>query len=245
MKDNFSLQASAYSKHRPSYPTALFGYLAASVTNKKLAWDCGTGNGQSANELSKYFEQVFATDISSKQIEHARKQNNITYAVEPAENTSLAAGTVDLVTISQALHWFDFDKFYTEVKRVAAPGAMIAAWTYSLLQIDEPTDQLIHDYHFITLDKYWDEERKYVDDGYDSIPFPFKQKETPSFQIEVNWSLEELEGYFNTWSALQKFITANNYNPVPALMEKIKVNWPEAEIKKIIFPIHLKLAQIF
>lgn len=244
MKDNFSTQALTYAKHRPSYPTALFEYITSLVKHKKLAWDCGTGNGQSASELSKYFEHVFATDISAKQIEHAAKQDNITYALEPAEKTSLADSSTDLITISQALHWFKFDEFYQEVKRVSTPTGIIAAWTYSLLQVDEPTDAIIHKYHFETMGIYWDEERKYVDDRYEMIPFPFKQIETPAFHIEVNWGLDELEGYFNTWSALQKFIAANNYSPVPSLMDAIKQNWPASTVKKIIFPIHLKLGYV-
>jgi len=244
MKDNFSIQAAAYAKHRPQYPLELFEYILSFVKSRELAWDCGTGNGQSAKVLSKYFKSVFATDISTKQIEHAVKEKNITYAVEPAEKTSLADSSTNLITVSQALHWFKFDEFYREAKRVAAPDAIIAAWTYSLLQVDEKTDKLIHQYHFETLDGYWDAERKYVDDGYQSIPFPFEQIGSPAFNIEVNWNLEELEGYFNTWSALQQFIKEKSYNPVPDLIKEIKLNWHASEYRKIIFPIHLKLGYV-
>ena len=244
MKDNFSTQADVYAKYRPQYPDALFEYIMSFVKEKNLAWDCGTGNGQTAKKLSKYFDKVYATDISSKQIEHAAKKSNINYVVEPAEKTSLKNNTVDLVTVSQALHWFNFEKFYAEVKRVAKPTAVIAVWTYSLLQTDSVTDKLIHDYHFKTLEKYWDEERKYVDDGYKTIPVPFKKIDNPEFFIELNWNTEDLEGYFNTWSALQKFIKVNNYNPVPDLMKEIKLNWPADECRKIIFPIHIKLGYV-
>ena len=244
MKDNFSTQADVYAKYRPQYPDTLFEYIMSFVKEKNLAWDCGTGNGQTAKELSKYFDKVYATDISSKQIEHAAKKSNINYVVEPAEKTSLKNNTVDLVTVSQALHWFNFEKFYAEVKRVAKPTAVIAVWTYSLLQTDPVTDTLIHDYHFKTLEKYWDEERKYVDDGYKTIPFPFKKIDNPEFFIELNWNTEDLEGYFNTWSALQKFIKVNNYNPVPDLMKEIKLNWLATEYRKIIFPIHIKLGYV-
>jgi SAM-dependent methyltransferase len=244
MKDNFSTQAEVYAKYRPQYPDALFEYIMSFVPDKNLAWDCGTGNGQTAKELAKYFQQVYATDISSKQIEHAVKQVNIHYAIEPAEKTSIANNQVDLITVSQALHWFNFEKFYAEVKRVSKPTCIIAVWTYSLLKIDLITDALIHKYHFDTLQNYWDNERKYVDDGYNTVPFPFKIIDTPEFFIEVNWNTEDLEGYFNTWSALQKFIKENNYNPVPALMKEIKQHWPASEVRKIIFPIHLKMAYV-
>lgn len=244
MKDNFSTYADLYAKYRPQYPTALFEYILSFVKEKNLAWDCGTGSGQTAKELSKYFENVYATDISFKQIEHAVKEKNIIYAVEAAENSSIENNATDLVTVSQALHWFNFEKFYDEVKRVSKPGGLIAAWTYSLLQVDPITDALIHKHHFNTLQNYWDEERKYVDDGYSSIPFPFKKIDTPEFFIEVNWNTDDLEGYLNTWSALQKFIKQNNDSPVPALMNEIKLNWPGNETRKIIFPIHLKMAYV-
>jgi hypothetical protein len=151
---------------------------------------------------------------------------------------------VNLITVSQALHWFDFEKFYAEVKRVAAGNAFIAVWAYSLLKIDESIDQIIHDYHFNFLGNYWDAERKYVDDEYKSIPFPFEKIKTPPFSIEKYWSLKELDGYFNTWSALQKFVTEKDYNPVPVLINKIQTHWGTSGKRKIIFPIHLLLGVI-
>lgn len=240
MKDYFSKQSQGYAKYRPVYPSSLFEFIFSLVKEKQLAWDVGTGNGQTAAALAAEFSKVFATDISEQQINHAAKADNINYAIEPAEHTSLGNESVNLVTISQALHWFNFPVFYDEVKRVAKPGAIIAAWTYTLLKIDPQTDRLIYDHHYDTLEDYWDAERIYVDEGYANIPFPFKQLTSPDFNIEVNWNLQQLEGYFNTWSALQKFITINGSNPVPALMEQIKKYWPEDETRKIVFPIKLK-----
>lgn len=244
MKDNFSKQAPVYAQYRPEYPPALFDHTLRFVKEKNLAWDCGTGNGQSAKVLSNYFQKVFATDISQKQIDNAHKEANIFYAVEPAEKTNLADKTVNLITVAQAIHWFKFDDFYAEVNRVAKPGAIIAVWTYSLLHISAAIDRVIHEYHYKTLEDYWDPERKYVDDGYKNIPFPFKQIETPSFSIEVDWSIKELDGYLNTWSALQKFITANSFNPVNEVINTIEQHWGKSEKRKIVFPVHLKLGII-
>ncbi len=241
MKDNFSSQANVYAQYRPGYPRELFEYILGFVKEKDLAWDCGTGNGQSALELSNYFKKVFATDISQKQLDNAVAKENILYALEPAEKTSLADRSVDLITVAQAIHWFRFDAFYAEVKRVAKPGAVIAVWTYSLLKISDEIDTIINEYHFSTLENYWDPERKYVDDGYASISFPFTEVRTPAFNIELNWSLNELEGYLNTWSALQKFITANSYSPVKDIIEKIRPYWGDGEKRKMIFPVYLRL----
>ncbi len=244
MKDNFSLQAAGYAKYRPQYPDALFTYILSFVKDKNAAWDCGTGNGQSAKELSKYFTTVFATDISQKQMDNAYKAANIHYSLQPAEQTNLAGESIDLVTVSQALHWFKFDEFYAEVKRVAKPGGVIAVWTYSLLRISPQINAVIEDYHFNTLSNYWDAERKYVDDNYTSIPFPFDEITTPPFAIHLQWTLQDLEGYFYTWSALQKFIAANNYSPVDALIEQIKPLWGKDEKREIVFPVHLRLGTI-
>jgi ubiquinone/menaquinone biosynthesis C-methylase UbiE len=243
MKDNFSKQSAIYAKYRPAYPEQLYDFLFQHVANKKAAWDCATGNGQAAKILAKAFDKVYATDISQKQIENAIQQPNIFYSVQPAERTNFADNSFDLITVAQALHWFRFDDFYTEMSRVAKTNSIFAGWAYSLLRISKEIDVLIEDHHYNILGNYWDEERKYVDEEYRNIPFPFKKLTTPGFTITCAWTLDELEGYFNTWSALQKFTTANQYNPINELMTRIKPFW-KPEKMKVRFPIHLLMARI-
>lgn len=243
MKDNFSQQSTVYAQYRPDYPAGLFDYIMGFVKERGMAWDCGTGNGQSAKVLSHYFEKVIATDISQKQIDSAVKADNIFYVVEGAEHTSITNASVNCITVAQAIHWFDFDKFYAELRRVAKPGAVLAVWTYSLLKISPGVDGIISDYHFNFLKDYWDAERKYVNEHYANIPFPFEEIQTPDFTIELTWSLEDLRGYLNTWSALQKFIKANLFSPVDEVIDKIKPWWGAAT-QKVIFPVHLRLGII-
>jgi ubiquinone/menaquinone biosynthesis C-methylase UbiE len=244
MKDNFSNQSSLYVQYRPTYPAELFEYILRFVNNKTTAWDCATGNGQAAIVLSKSFKKVIATDISHKQIANAEKADNIYYSVQPAEHTNIESSTVNLITVAQALHWFHFENFYAEVKRVAAENAFMAAWAYSLLQIDEHIDALIRDYHFNTLGKFWDAERKHVDDEYRNIPFPFEKLDVPQFHIEQYWSIEDLQGYLNTWSALQHCISEKSENPIPGLIELIRPSWGTVTKRRIIFPVHLLLGAI-
>lgn len=243
MKDNFSRQADLYARYRPVYPEKLFDFMLEKAPGREIAWDCATGNGQTATVLGRYFKQVWATDISRKQIDHATVADNIIYSVQPAEQTDFADHSVDLVTVSQALHWFNFEKFYKEVKRVGRPGSWLAVWAYSLLKIEPDIDAIIEAYHFGTLKDYWDAERKYVDDHYANIPFPFVEITTPSFFIEYNWKLDDVQGYLYTWSALQKFIAAGNDDPIPGLIARIRPHWKQ-ETKKIVFPLHLKMAGI-
>ena len=243
MKDHFSLQSALYVKYRPSYPPEMFDFIVSQVKDRDTAWDCGTGNGQTAKALAPYFNKVFATDISQKQLDNAYQAGNIFYSVQPAEQTIFFNNSFDLITVSQALHWFRFDEFYAEVKRVAKPGCILAAWTYSLLRISKEVDALIEDLHYNILDGFWDNERKYVDDSYRSIPFPFKKMDTPVFNIEYKWRIEELEGYLTTWSGLQKFIESGNSNPLPELMKRIRPYWKDAQMP-ILFPVHLLVGKV-
>jgi SAM-dependent methyltransferase len=243
MKDNFSNQADIYARYRPTYPPKLFEFIVSKVKERKLAWDCATGNGQSAKELSRHFESVLATDISGKQIENAHQAPNVIYSVQPAEKTDIPDHSVNLITVSQAVHWFDFVKFYDEVRRTAKPHGWIAVWMYALLRLSEPINELIDRYHYETLGNYWDKERKYVDNNYVTIPFPFQEIDVPNFSIEYDWTIAELEGYLNTWSALQKFIAANGVSPVPDLMKSLLPHW-KAEKMKVVFPLYLRMGRI-
>jgi ubiquinone/menaquinone biosynthesis C-methylase UbiE len=242
MKDNFSGHAERYAVYRPNYPQALFDFILSRVTHKRTAWDCATGNGQTATKLARVFEKVYATDISQRQLDNAPTADNVYYSLQEAEKTSFADGVFDLITVSQALHWFKFDQFYDEVRRVGKSGAVIAAWSYSLFQVNTDIDSLMEEFHFGLLDKYWDEERKYVDEGYKTIPFPFKEIETPSFQMQFDWTIEQVEGYLNTWSAVVKFIKQEQYNPVDELIKKIR-NCVHEDTKSltVVFPIHLRM----
>ena len=243
MKDNFSRQADTYAKYRPTYPQELFDFIFSCIKNNDAAWDCGTGNGQAAKELSKHFKKVYATDISQKQIDKAYKSDNIIYSLQPAEQTNFTDNSFDLIAISQALHWFKFEEFYAEVKRVVKNNGIIAAWCYSLPTISKEIDHIINtELYKNTLGQYWDDERQYVDDHYTTIPFPFEEIKSPPFQIISEWTVNDLQGYINSWSALQKFITTNNYNPVDKFIEQVRPYWKEKI--KIVFPVHLRMGVI-
>ena len=71
MKDFFSSQSKVYAAFRPTYPKELYQFIFRHLTEKKVAWDCATGNGQVAQYLASYFNEVYATDISQQQLDHA------------------------------------------------------------------------------------------------------------------------------------------------------------------------------
>ena len=244
MKDNFSTQSDKYAKFRPTYPSDLFAFLNESVPDKFNTWDCGTGNGQVAFELAKTFDNVFATDISQQQIDNALQADNISYSVQPAEKTNFDNGLFDLIVVAQAIHWFDFDKFYAEVSRTAKDNALLCVVGYGKLEINGQIDYLISDFYENVIGRYWDKERKYIDENYKTIPFPFDEIQKPNLAITQHWTLEHLIGYLNTWSAVKHFIKENDFNPVDKLKTEIEKYWDYEQIKKVSFPLFLRIGRI-
>lgn len=223
MKDNFSKDSKNYSLYRPEYPEELVQYLVKLVKNRENLWDCGTGNGQLAAALAPYFKRVEATDISKEQMAEAKKAPNIFYTCAPAEKADFPAAFFDLVTVAQAVHWFNFEDFYREVRRVLKPGGTVCITGYGLLRANTQTNGIIDHFYNEIIGPYWDPERKYLERKYRTIPFPFEEIKAPQFLIKYSWTLEQLLGYLRTWSAVAHFHKDKHYDPVekiaPSLLE--------------------------
>ncbi|GJM33055.1 MAG: methyltransferase [Saprospiraceae bacterium] len=243
--DNFSDQSELYKKFRPVYPKALYDEIMQWVDCRQLCWDCGTGNGQVAKELAAYFDQVVATDISESQIRAAFQKKNIHYKVERAEKTTFERHQFDLVTVAQAMHWFDQEQFCREVKRVTKNGGIIAIWGYGLIRIDKKVDPFVERFYREVVGPYWDQERRYIDQHYATIAFDFESIEvSKALSIKDQWTLATFEGYLNSWSAVKNFIKANGQNPVPELIQTIREYWPNDEKKSVEFPLFLRLGRV-
>ncbi|ATL48695.1 SAM-dependent methyltransferase [Chitinophaga caeni] len=241
MKDLFSTDAANYATYRPGYPSELFIYLSNLAPAHELAWDAGTGNGQVAARLSSYFKNVIATDISKPQLAAARKVANVQYLEMPSEHTDFKDGSFDLVTVAQAVHWFNFDQFYAEVRRTLKPGGVIAVTGYGLLRSTEAINNAIDELHNEILRDHWEVERKYIDEGYKTIPFPFEEKSTPVFEHSCEWDLNQLLGYLATWSAVQHYIRSEHTNPVSFIEPALKAVFADQEKITFQFPILLRV----
>ncbi|MGH8770566.1 MAG: class I SAM-dependent methyltransferase [Burkholderiales bacterium] len=239
-KDHFSGHAVEYAKYRPNYPEALFEYLARQARVRELAWDVATGSGQAALGLTKHFVKVHASDASKRQIENAEPHERIVYRVEPAEATSLEENSVDLITVAQALHWFDLERFYAEARRVMKERGILAAWTYGTCAIRNDVDKVIAWFYHEVVGPYWPEERRLVEQEYRTLPFPFTRLATPAFHMTAEWSLNEFVGYLGTWSATQRFGEAERCDYRALVRPKLERAWGD-EQQKIRWPIHLLL----
>lgn len=241
--DRFSGHAGLYAQYRIDYPADLYDFLMTYVTNRQMAWDCATGNGQVANVLADLFEQVEATDISETQLLLAVKKSNIHYQQSQAEHTPFSDHTFDLITVAQALHWFDINAFHQEVRRVAKPGATIAEWGYGLVKAEPDLDKLIVDFYRNRVGPYWDPQRVHIDNAYSSLPFPFADCQVKPFTIRRSWPLDRFLNYLRTWSAVRQYIHENEEDPVNDLGDVLKPLWGATE-RELTFPVFLRIGKV-
>jgi SAM-dependent methyltransferase len=225
-QDHFSGRAALYSQFRPTYPRELFDWIATVSTRHEIVWDCATGSGQAAVGLSRIFDCVIATDASEKQIAMAEPHPSIEYRVATANASGLADGSVDAVTVAQAIHWLDHELFYSEARRVLRPGGLIVVWGYADPVIDDPRlDRIVHEYNRGTIESYWKPERDLILAGLRTIPFPFREIASPFFTMERAWTLRELAGYMRTWSATAAYAEALGADPVASVETELAEHW--------------------
>jgi SAM-dependent methyltransferase len=241
-KDHFSKQAADYAKFRPRYPREMFEYLGSVAPSRTLAWDCATGNGQAAVELAEVFDRVIATDASEKQIANAQPYAHVEYRVAPAENSGLQSGTVDLIMVAQALHWFELPRFYEEVRRVLKNRGVLAASAYRFLQIAPAIDELVNRrYYHDIVGPFWPPERLLVE-KFEGLPFPFAEIKTPAFEMIAQWKLENLVGYLRSWSATQRFIAANDRDPLAEIADELRAAWGDPnQTRRVVWPLTLRV----
>jgi len=241
-KDYFSGHARDYVQYRPPYPPELFSYLATLTTNHRLAWDCATGNGQAAVSLTGYYKKVIATDASAEQIEQSPDIDGVVYRCATAENSLLEDKSVDLITVAQALHWFDLSAFVREVKRILVDDGILAVWTYGLMHINDDIDEQISVLYSDVLGPYWPIERRMVENSYADVDLPLVIIEPPEFELSLNWDLMQVIGYLNTWSAVKRYETDQGASPVELIVPKLKKLWGDAGRKyQISWPLGVRV----
>ncbi|HWM25674.1 MAG TPA: class I SAM-dependent methyltransferase [Chthoniobacterales bacterium] len=209
-----------------------------------MAWDCATGNGQAAIALAGWFERVVATDASEKQVAKAEAHARVEYRVAPAEKSGIPSGTVDLITVAQALHWFDLSRFYGEARRVLKPGGVVAAWAYKLASVTPPIDAVVGHYYSDVVGPYWPAERGLVE-KFEELTFPFAEIMAPPFEMVAEWRVDHLVGYLRTWSATQRFMAANQCDPLKGVEEDLRAAWGDAEqSRRVVWPLTVLVGRV-
>lgn len=243
--DHFSGVSAAYAAFRPRYPDALFEFLAREAPARDAAWDAGTGSGQAAAGLARYFRHVTATDASGAQIESATPQANVSYRVGPADVSGLDDASLDLVTTAQAVHWFDRTRFWAEARRVLRPRGVIAIWCYGLFEISVRIDAIVLRFYSEVVGPYWRPERRHVEARYQTIDFPFAEFAAPDFAIEQQLTLEDVAGYIRTWSATRAYIKQHREDPLDGLLVELAPAWgPPRQSRLARWPVAMRVGRI-
>ena len=243
-EDHFSQQSAGYFRYRPHYPDGLFAYLATVTAARDSAWDCATGNGQAALGVAKHFQTVVASDASAAQINHGPTHPAVRYVVMTAEQPGIATGAVDLITVAQALHWFDIESFFPEAERVLKPGGVIATWCYRLLRVSAQVDSVVRELYDTLLGPYWPAERRLVDEGYASLPFPFAPLPTRPWQMTAVWTCQDLMGYLRTWSAVQRYQRAEGHDAVALVSKDLERAWGAETRREVRWPISSRVGRV-
>jgi len=248
-QDLFSGHAEDYRLHRPTYPDKLFQYLTALVGDHGAVWDCGTGNGQAAVSLAKSFSTVYATDPSAQQIAKATPQDGIVYQVAAAESVPLADQSVSMVTVFQALHWFDAQAFYQEVRRVLKPGGILAIIGYhtaitGIAEVDALYEWFNRE--FLWEKECWAMERGTLNENYAHCDLPGEQVDAPAFSSVCNWTMQDYLAYLNTWSAVKTYEKKYHENPVQRfVVPELEKYWSNPDQpREVRFPLVLKVSRL-
>jgi ubiquinone/menaquinone biosynthesis C-methylase UbiE len=247
-KDYFSQCATSYKKYRPDYPKELFKFLASECPEKELAVDVACGNGQAAYGLVPYFKKIIGIDASKEQLKLAIKNKKIKYINNTAEEMPVSPGSADLITVAQAIHWFELDKFYITVRKTLKNKGLIAIWGYYLpfaVVSSKKLEDFLKDY-FDKYIKFYDHPcASHLLNKYETIEFPFKEIKAPAFFIEEAWDLEYFKGYVSTWTITEKFKKDFGKTHWEIIENEIKKIWTKPEIKfKFKNKLFLKLGRL-
>lgn len=241
-EDRFSARAQQYSRYRPTYPPELFEYVASLAPARELAVDCGTGNGQAAIGLAAHFDKVLAVDGSDAQLARAATHPRVTYRVGRAEDIPADDGTVDLVVVAQALHWFDLDRFFNQTRRVLRPGGVLAVWGYELFRTEPEIEDVLLRFYHQTVGPYWSPHRRIVENGYSDVTLPFDELACDRhFVMSVRWSIDHVLGYLSSWSAVHEYEKQTGRNPLELVEPQLRAAWgPTDQSRELSWPVALR-----
>ena len=241
----FDAGGSAYAAHRPDYPPALTDFLVQACSSHALAVDVGCGTGQLTRLLAPHFDAVLGLDSSADQLRNATPAASVSYQLASAELLPVAAGSTNLITVAQAAHWFDLPSFYTQARRVAAPGAVIALISYATPQLEPDLQQRFARFYADDLGAYWPAERRQVDSGYADLDFPFEEFDYPPLAIERNWTLADTLGYFGTWSAVRRAREAGQQSMLQNYAGELTAQWGDPQQRRaIVWPINMRIGRL-
>ena len=246
MSEDFKDNTEQYFQYRPKYPPELFHWLASISPTNEHVWDCATGSGQAAIELVKLFDKVTASDINKSQLLYAPVHPKIKYECFSSEEAILDDNTIDLITVGCAIHWFNRDKFYKEVRRVCNPESILAVWTYVWPWTGiKPLDKVLTIIKEEELAGYWPKAAELYINRYKGLDFPFEEISPPNFSIKCHWNSNDILNFIETWSASQRFFKKNHYGVCRDYRKEFEMLWARYFEKEVFeLPLYFRVGKV-
>ncbi|MFI5356072.1 MAG: class I SAM-dependent methyltransferase [Opitutales bacterium] len=238
-QDHFSSIARDYAQARLRYPDALYAFLSAQCPRRDLAWDCATGSGQAEQDLAGKFQRVIATDLSPELLALAKAHPRIEYRARLAEDSGLASASVDLITVAQAIHWFDLERFWPEAARVLKPRGVLAFWGYCWPQVCPDVDRVL-DALRAELAPYWPARSARLLAGYAEIRPPLPAIAVPAYQVEVAWSRHDYVAHLRSWSAARYHREHHGIDLLDSFALRLAAAWPATREVRVTWPLVAK-----
>lgn len=241
----FDIPAHVYAKGRPTYPAELYLWLSQQIGNQACVWDCGCGTGQVSVDLTAYFDQVEASDIRESQIAKATPHRKINYHVAPSEKTPYPDQYFDAVCVGQALHCFDLDVFWAEIKRILKPNGLFACWGYTGLNVSPEIDSIIKHQVLSVIHPHWPSRNKIIWNQYESVDFPLEMIEVPEFSLKFKWNANRMLDYIRTWSAFRALPEEESKQLIDEIWPEILQIWKDPDLKKdVSIPFFVKAGRL-
>ena len=128
----FAPLAADYARYRPGYPAELLDDIVA-VCGIQPTWkiaDIGSGTGNLARTFLQAGYQVIGVE-PNREMREASERQLASYPTfqsldGSAESIPLATQSIDLITVGQAIHWFNVEQARNEFLRILRPGGWVA-----------------------------------------------------------------------------------------------------------------------
>jgi hypothetical protein len=113
-----------------------------------------------------------------------------------------------------------------------------------LLTVSPKIDPIINNFYHDIVGKFWPPERKYVENGYENIPFPFHKLPSPSFRMSAKWSIKHLIGYIRTWSAVKRYRNNIGSDPLEFIEKELTRLWNiRSEFMDVYWPLSVLIGK--
>ncbi|MCY1703383.1 class I SAM-dependent methyltransferase [Deinococcus sp. SL84] len=134
-------EAQRYAAGHPYFHPAVLERLRPLLNGHTLGADVACGTGLSSLALAELVNEVRAFDSSEAMLTQAPAHTRIAFAQAPAESLPLPDHCLDVLTVSQAFHWFDRAAFLPEVQRtLKSEGVLFLYDCYFLGEMPQQPD---------------------------------------------------------------------------------------------------------